>query len=159
MQGLLRQAAAWLDVAEATSPPVIPYAEIASMLKACAAAACELADAVLQPIVSHAERLLTHGEASSSSSGTISRAPGSSSTRWDTLEAGELIEALQASCQSEYSMGLQRAMEPGRDAAEMLLLLQSHSPDSRLRARAQDCVVRFIVGNARKASKFMYTII
>ncbi|GAX79078.1 hypothetical protein CEUSTIGMA_g6518.t1 [Chlamydomonas eustigma] len=144
MQGLLRQAAAWLDMAATTTPPVVPYTEIASMLEACSTAACELADAVLQPIVSHAERLLTHGEASSSSSrGTIS-VPGYSGTRWDTLEAGELLEALQASCQSEYGMELGSAMEPARAAAEMLLLLQSHSLDPRLRARRQDCVVTSI---------------
>lgn len=130
MQQLLRRAPEWLDTALA-SPPT----DAACMLQACSNAACQLANCVLQPIVLHAERSLTHGEASSS--GSLPRGP-----RWDTLDVDQLISALQAGCESEYGVDLAMAAEPAKLAAELLVLMQQRcARQPHLHARVSSCVV------------------
>ena len=152
LQGLTRQAAAWLDAAAAmmttgppatpqrnggaaSGPPTILYEEAAAMIEACALSASHLADCALRPIVSHAERVLTNGVASTS--GRASHG----SSQWDTIQVEDLVQILQSSSMSELGVELDTATQTAKSAAELLLLLQEHSPNSRLRAHAFNCIV------------------
>ncbi|KAG1679492.1 hypothetical protein FOA52_011091 [Chlamydomonas sp. UWO 241] len=115
MQGVLHAAPAWLD---ATAK--LPHAERMGACAAAAAAAAGLAEAVLHPVVAHAERTLAHGSASSSSGG---HGHGGGSI-WDALEVDALLAALSDGARSAYSTDLKSAAAPAAAAAELLLSLR-----------------------------------
>jgi hypothetical protein len=80
--------------------------------------------------------VLTNSEASTSGGGG-----GSRGARWDPLEVDELVRVLQSSSMAELGVDLDAATETARNAAELLLLLQEHSPNPSLRAHPSSCVV------------------
>lgn len=114
MQALCRRAPAWVAA--------LPATEAAGARHDAAAAAAGVADAVLRPIVAHAERTLAHGSASSSGM------HGGGGGTWDTLEVPDLLGALRDAAATEYGGAtLAAAAAPVRACSELLLLLHCAS--------------------------------